>query len=70
MGALHDLTFKSSPLGLSYNALFSIAISAIGLLIVRRRNPFDVAVLPFIPLLLVIAVWGSSTTSFRAWRLH
>lgn len=58
MGALHDFTFKSSPAGISYNALGSIAIFAAGLFVVRRRALFDVAVLPFIPLIAVFLVSG------------
>lgn len=58
MGALHDLTFRSSPAGISYNALGSIAIFSAGLLIVRKRGLFDVAVLPFIPIVAVFVVSG------------
>lgn len=57
-GALHDFTFQRSPLGLSYNALTSVTIFAIGLLVVRRRTLFDAAVLPFLPLLLIIVISG------------
>jgi hypothetical protein len=57
-GALHDFTFQHSPLGVSYNALLSISIFLVGVFLVRRRTILDVTIVPFIPILSLIAVSG------------
>jgi hypothetical protein len=58
LSALHDFSFKSSPLGLSWNALGSIAAAGLGLLVVRRRSLFDPALVPFLLLFPVMIVSG------------
>ena len=58
LAALHVLSFKSSPVGLSYNALASVLVSGVGLLIVRRRSLANPAIIAFVPLLLVMIVSG------------
>ncbi|MBI1686414.1 O-antigen ligase family protein [Caulobacter hibisci] len=47
LSAFHTFTFAASPLGLSWNALGSLAICAVGLLIIRSRKIFDVGLSPF-----------------------
>lgn len=56
-GALHPFTFQRSPLGVSYNALLSLGICVIGILVIRRRYIF-ISILPFIPILIVMVVSG------------
>lgn len=58
LSALPGYTFKSSPIGLSWNALGTIAIFGLGLLAVRKRPLLDKALLPVYPLALVIIVSG------------
>lgn len=57
-GALHDFTFKPSPVGLSYNALISLLICSSGLFIVRRRSIADASILPFTPIIILIVLSG------------
>ncbi|HEU0066384.1 MAG TPA: hypothetical protein VFQ57_03995 [Sphingomonas sp.] len=47
LSGAHGLTFKHSPLGLSYNALATIAITGVGLLLIRRRRLFGAGLAPF-----------------------
>lgn len=58
LAALHEITYDPSPLGLSWNALASVAVFAAGLLVVRRRSPADPALIPFYPILLVMIASG------------
>ena len=58
LSAFHPITFSSSPVGLSYNALGSIFICGFGLWVLRPRGVFDVGLVPFYPILLVIAISG------------
>lgn len=58
LSAWHDFSFSASPIGMSYNALASIAISVAGLFVLRWRKLSDVALLPFYPLLACFIVSG------------
>ncbi|WP_033922476.1 O-antigen ligase family protein [Sphingomonas sp. 37zxx] len=58
LAALHEFTFDPSPLGLSWNALGSVAMALFGLLIVRWRRLSDPALIPFYPLLAVMIISG------------
>lgn len=51
--AHHGVTFKSSPIGLSYNALGSSAVFVVGLLLIKSRH---LALKPMIPIYIMIAV--------------
>jgi hypothetical protein len=51
--AYHDLTFKASPIGLSYNALGSSAVFMLGLLFIKSRH---LLLKPLIPCYLMMAV--------------
>ncbi|MEH3106942.1 MAG: hypothetical protein PGN09_06530 [Sphingomonas fennica] len=61
LGALHEFSYKSSPFGLSYNALASLLVFAVGMLIVRRRRLFDAALVPFY--VYVLALTASAVSS-------
>src|SRR5262245_39654464 len=52
-GAYHGLTFRPSPIGLSYNALGSSAVFALGLLFIKSRH---LLLKPLIPCYLMMAV--------------
>lgn len=54
LSGLHEFTYQSSPAGLSYNALGSVLIFGIGLLVVRWRKLSDPTLVPFYPLLAVM----------------
>jgi hypothetical protein len=56
--AFHDVTFQPSPLGLSWNALGSISVVGIGLLVLRRRTVLDPALWPFYPVVLATLISG------------
>lgn len=55
--AHHNITFRSSPIGMSWNALGSSAIFLTGLLLIKRRH---LMLKPLIPCYLVVAVVGLS----------
>ncbi|TVV73604.1 O-antigen ligase family protein [Sphingomonas solaris] len=61
LGALHEFSFKSSPLGLSYNALASLIVFGVGLLVVRRRRALDPALIPFY--VYALALFTSAATT-------
>jgi hypothetical protein len=52
-GAHHTITFRATPIGLSWNALGSSAVFVTGLLLIKRKH---LALKPLIPVYLVIAV--------------
>lgn len=54
LSGLHEFTYRPSPAGLSYNALGSVLIFAIGLFVVRWRKLSDPTLVPFYPLLAVM----------------
>lgn len=54
LDAMHAFTFRASPAGLSYNAIASVAIVALGLLVIRLRQALWLIILPVVPLLLVM----------------
>jgi len=56
LSGMHDLTFKSSPLGLSWNALATILVAGSGLLVIRRKVGFSLIVGAATPLLLVMLI--------------
>lgn len=58
LGAVHWISFRPSPLGLSWNALASVGVAILGLLIVRWRRLRDPALLPFYPVLGVMIASG------------
>ena len=65
LDALHTFTFGSSPLGMSWNALASVAIAAVGILVVRRTRGLPLLLLPVAPWLaamLASAVLNVDTT--------
>lgn len=47
MSAHHDITFDASPIGISWNALGSIAVFLIGLLLIRTRHFLLTTLIPF-----------------------
>jgi hypothetical protein len=59
LSAAWVFTFKSSPIGLSWNALSSIVFLAIGLMVLRRRSISPMIVLPILPLLAVGILSGT-----------
>ena len=58
LSALHSVTFLRSPAGLSYNALGSILVCGVGLLVLRKRRASDIGLIPFYPLFGAILVSG------------
>lgn len=58
LSALHEITYKPSPLGLSWNALGSITVCALGLFALRRRFVFSPGLLPFYPILIIMILSG------------
>ena len=58
LSAFHTVTFKPSPIGLSWNALGSIGIFVLGLLVIRRRRLFDAALVPMYLLAIVVLASG------------
>jgi len=51
--AHHDITFKASPLGLSWNALGSSGVFLLGLLLIRSRH---LLLKPLIPVYVMVAI--------------
>ena len=64
LAALHEITYDPSPLGVSWNALASIAVFIGGMLIVRRRRLLDPALLCFYPILIVMIASGFLNSQF------
>jgi hypothetical protein len=58
LSAFHTVTFAASPLGLSWNALASVVIVGLGLLVVRARRILDPALTPLYLLLLSVIASG------------
>ncbi|WP_076072111.1 O-antigen ligase family protein [Sphingomonas montana] len=58
LSAFHPITFEQSPLGPSWNALGSLFVCGMGLLMLRPRPLFDVGLVPFYLLFLVILLSG------------
>jgi hypothetical protein len=58
LGALHEFSFDPSPVGLSWNALASVAAAGLGLLLIRRRRLFNPALTPFLLLFPVMIASG------------
>lgn len=50
LSAFHTFSFSASPAGMSWNALASIGVVGLGLLIVRRRPVLQPVLLPLYPL--------------------
>jgi len=59
MSAFHDYTYKPSPIGLSYNALASVGVIGLGLLVIKSRKILDVGVVPFYFLIGVVVLSGA-----------
>lgn len=59
LSAYHTFTFAASPLSLSWNALGSLAICGVGLLVVRSRRILDVGFVPFYLVLLAFLASGA-----------
>src|SRR5262245_13944200 len=55
--AHHNITFKSTPIGMSWNALGSSAVFLSGLLLIKRRH---LMLKPLIPCYFMVAVIGMS----------
>lgn len=58
LAALHEFSYDPSPVGLSWNALASVAAAGLGLLVVRRRRLFDPAIVPFLLLFPIMIASG------------
>lgn len=58
LASMHQWTFKSSPVGLSWNALASVAVFGVGLLVLRRRSATWRIWVPLLPVLLVSGASG------------
>jgi hypothetical protein len=56
MSAHHDFTFSASPLGLSYNALGSICVFLLGVLLIRMRHLLLTTLLPFYAIMGVVVM--------------
>ncbi|WP_156350157.1 O-antigen ligase family protein [Sphingomonas sp. Leaf20] len=63
LSAFHPITFSSSPIGLSYNALGSIFICGLGAWVLKPRGMFDVGLVPFYPILLAVILSGFANHS-------
>jgi hypothetical protein len=64
LAALHVYTYSASPLGLSWNALASVAVCAGGLLVLRRRPGLGRIILPLAPILSVMALSATANQDF------
>lgn len=58
LSAFFSVTFKPSPLGMSWNALGTIMITALGFTVIKRQKLLDIALLPVYAVVLVIALSG------------
>ncbi len=54
MGAHHDFTFDASPIGISWNALGSIAVFLLGILLVRTKHFLLTMLIPFYVVISVV----------------
>lgn len=62
--AYHAVTFKPSFLGPSWNALGSLAVFILGLLLIRRRNLMRTFLLPFYLLIALVVVSGLANNEY------
>jgi hypothetical protein len=58
LASMHQFTFSASPIGLSWNALGSVAVFLAGLVVLRRRSVTWLIWLPLLPVLLISGVSG------------
>ncbi|EZP69673.1 hypothetical protein BV96_03971 [Sphingomonas paucimobilis] len=58
LSAFHPYTFSNSPLGPTWNALASLVICTLGLLVLRRRRILDAGLIPFYLIFLAILTSG------------
>jgi hypothetical protein len=61
MSAYHTMTLQSSPAGLSWNALGSVAIVGLGLTVIKGRKFYDVALVPIYLLIAAVVTSGAMT---------
>jgi hypothetical protein len=62
--AFHSITFQSSPLGLTWNALISVALVGLGLLVIRASRLKLAAMLPVYLLVMLILASGLINREF------
>lgn len=56
--ALHEFSFESSPLGMSWNAVASVCIVALSGFVIRRRSLFDMVLLPIYVIMVIMVISG------------
>lgn len=64
LAALHVYTFAASPLGLSWNALASIAVCAGGLMVIRNNSGLSRILAPLTPIVLIMLASTAANQDF------